>query len=168
MITIPVDLVAELTAAWALLPPPSAAETDLASRRKAIGDRAEMYSWQLERLLAVYPSTIAWVARDDATLGYDIEDRSTQPYRRIEVKGSGGRRTRFFLSDNEWRKAHDRPDSYEVHFWGGIDLNRPVSEEFQFLRTDGYPMVFTNIPALLAAGALEATPDRWSVTGLAS
>jgi hypothetical protein len=166
MITIPSDLVAELTAAWALLPPPSAKQAELDTRRKLIGDRAELYSWQLERLHAVEPSTIAWVARDDDTLGYDIEDRSKLPHRRIEVKGSGGRRTRFYLSDNEWRKAHDWPDNYEVHFWGGIDLNRSTSEEYQVLRTDGYPTVFANVPALLKAGVIEATPDRWNVTGM--
>lgn len=164
-VAIPPDLVAELTAAWALLPPLLSDPDELDSRRKSIGDRAELYSWQFERLLAANPTTIGWVARDDDTLGYDIEDRSTQPRRRIEVKGSGGRRTRFLLSDNEWRKAHEHPSSYEIQFWGGIDLHRPPAEEFQTLRADGYPLVFADVPRLVAAGILDASPDRWHVTG---
>lgn len=163
MVTIPSDLVAELTAGWALLPPLTG-QTDLEVRHKSIGNRGELYSWQRERLSATNPSSIAWVALDDDNLGYDIEDRDARPHRRIEVKGSGGRLVRFFLSDNEWRKAHDDPQLYEIHFWGGIDLNRPVAEEYQALRAEGYPLVFADLPALLARGALDATPDRWRVS----
>ena len=164
-ITIPADLVAELTAGWALLPPPTTEQAELDARRKNIGNRAELYSWQLERLLAANPSTIAWVARDDDTLGFDIEDRGTTPHRRIEVKGSGGPQTRFYLSTNEWRKAHDHPASYEIQFWGRIDLSRPSAEEYQVLRSFGYPLVFTDLPSLIATGVLEPVPDRWKVTG---
>lgn len=164
-ITIPADLVAELTAGWALLPPPDPDDANLAIRRKSIGNRAELYSWQLERLNAAEPSDIAWVALDDDTLGYDLEDRASTPHRRIEVKGSGGRLTRFFLSDNEWRKAQQRPATYEVHFWGGIDLTRPTAEEYHALREDGYPLVFVDLPTLISSGILETVPDRWKVTG---
>lgn len=160
---LPPSLVAELTTVWALLRPPSDARGDADRRRKSIGDRAEAYSYQLERLGAERTATIVWVAQDDDTLGYDIEDRSTTPRRRIEVKGSGGLEPRFFMSDNEWRKAHDDPDSYEVHFWGGIDLNRIAADEYVALRASGFPVVLRNLPSLEEHGAIVAVPDRWRV-----
>ncbi len=89
-LTIPRPLVDELAAVWALIAPPSEARAEQEKRRKSIGNRAEAYSYQLERLTAAAASGIVWVAQDDDTLGYDLEDRSTLPRRRIEVKGSGG------------------------------------------------------------------------------
>ena len=162
-LTVPKDLVRELGAVWALLSPPPADRALADARRWSIGKRAELYSYQFERLKVDQPSAVIWVAEDDETLGYDIEDRTTRPRRRIEVKGSGGPRIRFFLSENEWGKAHDDPTSYEIQFWGGIDLNRPVAEEYESLRRQGYPLVFADFPALLASGVLEAVPDRWKV-----
>lgn len=67
------------------------------------------------------------------------------------------------MSDNEWRKAHDQPSSYEVQFWGGIDLNRPAAEEYAALRARGFPIVLRDLPALDVAGAIEAQPERWRV-----
>ncbi|MDP9404767.1 MAG: DUF3883 domain-containing protein [Actinomycetota bacterium] len=156
-------VVAELTSVWALLGPPPSERAETDARRKSIGDRAEAYSYQLERLLAPSPGRIVWVAQDDDRLGYDIEDRSTDPRRRIEVKGSGGLETRFFMSDNEWRLAHEDPESYEVQFWGGIDLNRPVANEYQALRALGFPIVLRDLPSLVQAGELLAAPERWRI-----
>jgi Domain of unknown function (DUF3883) len=161
---IPAALVEELVAVWALIAPPSEARAIEDARRKTIGNRAEAYSYQLERLTATTSSAIVWVAKDDDDLGYDLEDRSTTPRRRIEVKGSGGVEPRFFMSHNEWRNAHDDPSTYEVQFWGGIDLNRPAADEYPALRARGFPIVLRNLPGLAAAGLLDAQPERWRVS----
>jgi hypothetical protein len=163
----PPSLVDELVAVWALIAPPSGARALEDIRRKSIGDRAEAYSYQFERVSATSSSYIVWVARDDDNLGYDIEDRGTTPRRRVEVKGSGGREPRFFMSDNEWRQAHKEPSTYEVQFWGGIDLNRPAADEYTLLREQGYPTVFADLPTLVARGGLQAHPDRWRIVGSA-
>lgn len=164
MLTVPQQLVNELGAVWALLSPPPAERAEADARRWSIGKRAELYSYQFERLKIDQPSAIVWAAQDDDNLGYDIEDRTMSPRRRIEVKGSGGREIRFFLTGNEWRKAYTDPTSYEIQFWGGIDLNRPVADEYDALRAQGYPVVFPNVPVLLTNGVLDAVPDRWKVT----
>lgn len=160
---IPPELAAELQAVWALLPPTATDDGATDAIRKTIGDRGELYSYQRERLAAEQPSDIVWVARDDSNLGYDIEDRSIVPRRRIEVKASGDTAVRFILSDNEWRKAHEDPGTFEVHFWGGVDLNAAPSEEYDRLRAQGYPLVFLNLAALVSDGALQATPIKWRV-----
>jgi hypothetical protein len=160
---VPAGLMVELQAVWALLPPPAGDGTD-DSIRKSIGDRGELYTYQLERLEAVVSSDIVWVARDDPNLGYDVEDRSTEPRRRIEVKASGDTTVRFFLSDNEWRKSHDGTPGYEIQFWGGVDLAAQPAEEFARLRANGYPLVFTDLPDLIDAGQLEAVPTKWRIT----
>jgi hypothetical protein len=161
---VPAGLVGELDAVWTLLPPPDTRIAALDTIRKSIGNRAELYSYQYERLQAEVSSSIVWVAQDDDTLGYDIEDRGPVPRRHIEVKGSGATACRFFLSDNEWRTAHVEGASYEIHFWGGIDLNRPVAEEFTALRAEGFPLIFFDLAARLADGALVAVPQSWRVS----
>jgi len=160
---VPEYLSRELDTVWALLPPPSAEDAARDALRKNIGNRGELYSYQLERLNAADQSHIVWVARDDANLGYDIEDRSVSPRRRIEVKASGDTPIRFLLSDNEWQKAHDDPASYEIHFWGGIDLNVDPAEEYLRLRNQGYPRIFTDLPALLSSGDFLAQPTKWRI-----
>jgi len=162
-VTIPTELVQELQSVWALLPPTSTDEGGQDAIRKDIGNRGELYSYQYERLNAVDESKIAWVAQDDQNLGYDIEDRSADPRRRIEVKASGGTLITFLLSDNEWTKAHEDPDKYEVHFWGGVDLNSDAAEEYERLRGEGYPHVFVNLPHLVDTGVFEAQPTKWRV-----
>lgn len=162
-IHIPEYLARELDTVWALLPPPSPEEALAEAIRQSIGNRGEAYSYQFERLNAPDRSHIVWVARDDSNLGYDIEDRSVKPRRRIEVKASGDTPVRFFLSDNEMEKSKDNPDSYEIHFWGGIDLNLDPAEEYLRLRGQGYPVVFANLPALISAGEFDAQPTKWRV-----
>jgi hypothetical protein len=161
---IPAALASELEAVWALLPPPAVAATPAEARRKAIGTRGELYSYQMERLNALLASDIVWVARDDEGLGWDIEDRSSAPHRRIEVKASGEREVRFFVSSNEWSKAKEEPDLYEVHFWGGVDLNEPPAEQFTRLRKAGFPRIFQNLHQHIAEGVLDAAADRWRIT----
>lgn len=149
---------------WALLPPPAREEAAAEAIRKTIGNRGELYSYQFERLEADAASDIVWVARDDDNLGYDIEDRSADPRRRIEVKASGEAIVRFFLSENEWRKAHEAPATYEIQFWGGIDLASDPADEFKRLRDQGFPLVFSDLPTQLGNGDLRAAPVKWRVT----
>lgn len=160
---VPPSLVQVLSTAWALLPPPAVDAGAAETTRKSIGHRAELYSYELERTRASDRSTIVWVSRDDEGLGYDIEDRSSSTHRLIEVKGSSETAVRFFLSDNEWRKAHANPDWYEIQFWGGINLQRDVGDEFALLRSQGYPLVYRDFPQLVAGGQLVATPWKWRV-----
>jgi hypothetical protein len=160
-IQIPTHLVRELETTWALLPPPSPDEAASDAARKNIGNRGELYSYQLERLNATNQADIVWVARDDSGLGYDIEDRSVSPRRRIEVKASGDTAVRFLLSDNEWKKAQDDPVNYEIHFWGGVDLNVSPADEYAKLRTQGFPMIFVDLPSLIAAGEFTSQPTKW-------
>lgn len=162
-VDVPEHLARELETAWALLPPPSAHDSERDALRKNIGNRGELYSYQLERLNAVDRSHIVWVARDDPNLGYDIEDRSVSPRRRIEVKASGDTPIRFLLSDNEWQRAHDNPATYEIHFWGGIDLNIDPAEEYARLRGHGYPQIFVDLPYLVSAGKFSAQPTKWRI-----
>jgi hypothetical protein len=161
-ILIPKTLMDELNSVWALLPPQPETPTWV-MERKAIGNRAEMYTVQIERLAAADPSTIAWVARDSDTLGWDVEDRAVAPLRRIEVKGSRETDPVFFLSDNEWKKASEHATAYEIHFWGGIDLSRQPAEEFQMLRSLGFPIVVTGIIDEVARGVWCADAVRWRV-----
>lgn len=160
---VPAELVAELQAVWALLPPPTAEDGVSAATRKSIGNRGELYSYHYERLRAQVASDIIWVARDDDNLGYDIEDIGT-PRRRIEAKASGDLHPRFFMSENEWNKAHYDPDHYEIHFWGGVDLNVRPADEFLRMRNGGFPLVLENLPDRVSAGTVEATPVKWRLT----
>lgn len=161
-VAIPSALVTELEAAWTLLPPePQVPEWQ--RERKAVGDRAELYSVQLERARAADRNRIHWVARDADDLGWDVEDRSTNPVRRIEVKGSRDRREMFFLSDNEWKRANEHGNNYIVHFWGAIDLTRKVSLEYAALRAEGYPVEIQNPAQAISDGGWIATPTRWRI-----
>jgi len=163
-IHIPDYLARELDTVWALLPPPSPDEAISEAIRQNIGNRGEIYSFQHELVKAADRSHIVWVARDDSDLGYDIEDRSVNPRRRIEVKASGGTPVKFLMSDNEYRKSRDDPTTYELHFWGGIDLNVDAAEEYTRLRRQGYPLIFVDLPALISAGEFEAEPTKWRIT----
>lgn len=157
---VPAVLVEELMDVWALLPERAPVAED---RRKAIGDRGELYSYRLERLRCGDSSKIRWVARDDDSLGYDIEDMSVTPQRRIEAKASTAREVRFILSANEWEVAHRYGDDYEVHFWGRVDVTRQPADEYQALRKAGYPIVFKNVVRLHAEGRLTARPLQYQI-----
>lgn len=160
---VPKPLVDELNAIWALIPP-AVELPKWAAERKEIGNRAEMYTVQVERLRAANPSDIHWVARDSDSLGWDVEDRSCDPLRRIEVKGSRESDPRFYLSENEWKRAHDFGPAYEVQFWGEINLSRSPAIEFNALRAAGYPLVVRNVAYAIASGAWAAVAVTWRVT----
>ncbi|MCE2405118.1 MAG: DUF3883 domain-containing protein [Dehalococcoidia bacterium] len=158
----PSSVVNELTAVWALRGPEEG-ESSWLSHRRRVGNRAELYSFQRERSEAQDPSAIAWVSKDSDRLGWDIEDRTKTPYRRIEVKGSGGESPVFFLSENEWRQASIHGANYEVQFWGNIDLHREEPSEYASLRAVGFPIVVSNICDKIASGEWVATPVQWRI-----
>lgn len=159
-VRIPPDLFDVIDAPWSLVPPPNEEE----GTREAVGHRAEAYSFYLLRLESNFPTSVVWVSRDDQGLGYDIEDGSTGQVHRIEVKGSRGKDVRFLLTANEHDVAHQDPSSYEVHFWGEINLNRSPDVEFDLLRERGFPLRFEDLAAHLADRRLQARPTRYLVT----
>jgi hypothetical protein len=104
---------------------------------------------------------VRWVAQDDDSLGYDIEDLNSSPSRRIEVKSSSGDDIRFFLSANEWDEAQTDPENYEIQFWGGIRLEAPPLAEYRRLTSAGYPLVYTNPVRLAENGELDLAPANY-------
>lgn len=161
-IVIPRALVEEMTTVWALLPPPPETPTWVRERQE-IGNRAEMYTVQFERRSASSPGNIAWVSQD-ASLGWDVEDRGGPILRRIEVKGSRATDPIFFFSDNEWRKAMLHGEHYEVHFWGRINLARSPASEYQALLAAGYPLIVRNIAGEVNAGRWVAVATQWRIS----
>ena len=159
-VRIPSDLFALIDTPWSLVPSTSRRE----DHRQAVGDRAEAYSFYLLRLESRHPNSVVWVSRDDQGLGYDIEDNSTGQVHRVEVKGSQAKDVRFLLSAHEHDVAHFDPSSYEVHFWGEINLNRRPNFEFSMLRKRGFPLRFENLAAYLADDRLNASPTTYLVT----
>ena len=159
-LVVPAELARELLDVWAFVPSAPRDET----KRVEVGDRAEMYSYQLERLRASDASSIRWVSRENDNLGYDVEDVGQEPSRLIEVKGSGGVPVRFFLSANEWRTAHAQPHRFEIHYWGEIDLNRTPQKEFDLLRALGFPIVYRNLERLVGLGILDVAVDSYNLT----
>ena len=161
-VVVPSSVVSELSTVWALRAP-GEEEPSWLSQRRRVGMRAELYSFQRERSEVQDPSAIAWVAKDSDSLGWDIEDRTGTPYRRIEVKGSRGESPVFFLSENEWKQASFHGSHYEVQFWGNIDLQREEPSEYASLRAIGFPIVLTNICEKVASGEWSATPTQWRI-----
>ena len=158
-VRIPPTLFAVIDAPWSLVPSPSEKE----GIRQAVGDRAEAYSYHLLRFESICPTSVVWVSRDDQALGYDIEDRSAGRVHRVEVKGSQGKDVRFLLTAHEHDVAHQDPRSYEVHFWGEINLNRRPDVEFNTLRERGFPLRFEDLASHLADERLLAIPTRYLV-----
>lgn len=163
MLLVPKSLLDELDNFLALLPPDSQVPT-WAVERKKVGDRAELYTVRHERQAAADPSRIAWVAQETDSLGWDVENRECVPLRRIEVKGSRQQEPVFYLSDKEWQKAQEFPSSYEVHFWGGIDLSRDPSEEFLKLRSLGFPLVLSPLVDHVSSGVWLKEAVQWRIS----
>jgi uncharacterized protein DUF3883 len=160
LLRLPSTLVSELGSAFALLPPTEV--PPWVQERKRVGDRAEYYSWLIER--TADPEKVYWVARDGHDdLGYDIEDRRCCPVRRIEVKGRRGSDVTFYLSDNEWRQAKLHRQDYEVQFWGDIDLSRPEHVEYAALRAAGWPVVIRDPVKVFETDQWEATVVNWKI-----
>ena len=157
---IPPDVADMLGKVWALLPQRD--ERDEGGR-KAVGDRGELYTYQLERERTTRMASVRWVARDDETLGYDVENLEVDPSRKIEVKASVGEDIKFYLSANEWRQAHRYGEFYEIQFWATISIGTPPQKEYQRLRELGYPKVYQNVAKLLSDGVLAAQPSIYEV-----
>ncbi len=158
-VELPQSLYLTLETPWSLTPLP----TSDGGTRKAVGSRGEAYSYHYLRLQSTSPTAINWVALDDDGLGYDIEDRSIG-FVRIEVKASQQAVVRFFFSENEYKVANHNPNTYQVHFWGGVNLNRDPNSEFAILRDQGFPIIFTDMAAHLEDGRLKAVPNGYRVT----
>jgi hypothetical protein len=158
-LVIPHGLVADLDSAW--IPAVTRTRVD---HRKSLGDRGEEFSYRYERDNAADRTRIHWVAQDDDNLGYDIEDTTESTPRLVEVKASAAAEIRFFLSTNEWRVASENPASYEVHFWGEVNLAPEPAEEYRRLRSAGYPIVFSNLSAHVQSRRLLLEPSQYVVT----
>ena len=163
MVLIPSSLYATLDTPWSLIPLPRPDD----GTKKAIGSRGEAYSYHLLRRAANPSNAITWVALDDDSLGYDIED-GTSGLTRIEVKSSQRGEVRFFLTENEYKVAHSNPDTYVLHFWGNINLRRDPKNEFMALRRLGFPLIYRNVAEHLADGRLHAVATRFRVSARAA
>lgn len=156
---VPVELARELVDTWTI--PGRVRQED---SRKSVGNRGELYSYRYEQMRATDSSKIRWVALDDETLGYDIEDLNAQPRRQIEAKASTGAAVRFILSANEWKVAHRKRHTYEVQFWGGVNLGRSPRDDYDRLRKAGFPLVYRDIPKSVADGSLTAKAAEYILT----
>ena len=159
-VTIPNEIFSVITAPWSLVPIPWPTDEP----RRLVAWRAEAYSYHLLRLRSHHPSDVTWVARDDQTLGYDIEDRTNEEVQRVEVKGTRGNEVGFLLSAREHEIAHEEPETYTVHFWGQISLDRNPNSDFRNLTECGYPLIFQNLAAHLTDRCLRAVPTQYKVT----
>ncbi|MGV1005695.1 MAG: DUF3883 domain-containing protein [Candidatus Nanopelagicales bacterium] len=159
----------ELDSVWNEVPPEMRTNwSDIDNKRRAVGERAEHYSMQLERSRGVGAiDRIVWVSRDDDDLGYDIEVKNVDSRERprlVEVKGTSGRTVQFLLSSNEYDVAATAGESYEVQFWGRIDLARAPMEEYELLRTAGYPITIVNPARELGQEPWLIEPSQYRVT----
>jgi hypothetical protein len=131
--------------------------------REEVGKRAEAYSLRHEREAHGIVGVL-YVSRDEGDgFGYDLENRTVEPPRLIECKGSRAARLSFYVSANELQQAGERADSYEIQFWGEIDLNRSVHDEYELLRQAGYPQVIADPAAKIDDGRLQSECVVWKV-----
>ena len=154
----------EIDSVWNELPPSGRRSwQDRERQRWAIGQRAELYSVQLESTAFVGARTsVRWVSRDDESLGYDIEV-SGPPVRHVEVKGSSSPDLNFTLSANEHRTATRLRDAYEIHYWGQIDVKADPLEDFNRLRRRGFPVRICDPIGTLTAGLWTIKPSEYRV-----
>lgn len=125
----------------------------------------ELRAWLVRLRETLSPISVAGYVRGPAFTNWcAAEQVAYAGALRALVKASGNTDVRFFLSENEWRKAHENPAQFEIHFWGGVDLGTQPAEEFRRLRDGGFPLVFVDLPSLLSNGELEATPAKWRVS----
>lgn len=155
-VTIGAAIVRELESAWNQVAVPGPAALRNLDVNVEVGERAELYSLQLETSAYLGASTnITWVSRDDPAAGYDIEVGTSQPSRCVEVKGSRGKLVAFILSINELKTASRLRGRYQVQFWGGIRLDLSAPQDFARLREQGYPVIIDD-------PANELFTDRWT------
>lgn len=131
--------------------------------QNTVGWRAELYSLRLERSIHG-AKRVLHVSRDIGDgFGYDIESSAVQPPRLIEVKGSRSSRVSFVISKKELEVARRHPQTYEIQFWGEIDLSRLPSEEYVDLRTRRYPVVIQDPASSIETGGWSMEPRSWQV-----
>jgi hypothetical protein len=160
---VPSELAKELHTLVAITPPPKR----WLEERYEVGERAEAYSFQLERTNATDASKIRWVSRESDAFGWDMEDDNQNPQRLIEVKGRRDGSVEFYLSENEWTQAQANSSRYELHFWGEIDLRRDRNIEYAVLRESGYPLVIRDLAStLLDAAHWKMSATDWRVARL--
>ena len=153
-----------LDSIWNELPPSSRVDwQDVEKRRKALGDRAEVYSLQLES--TAFPGAragVTWVSRDDDSLGYDIEVAGP-PRRCIEVKGSSRRDVSFILSTNELAVARRLGTAYEIQYWGQINVMHEPMREYERLISLGYPICIRDPAAALDSEPWFMEPSQYRI-----
>jgi hypothetical protein len=82
--------------------------------REEVGRRAEAYSLRHEREAHGIVGVL-YVSRDEGDgFGYDLENRTVEPPRLIECKGSRADTLSFYISANELQQAGEQADSYEM------------------------------------------------------
>jgi hypothetical protein len=154
----------DIESAWTLqaMPTPSTAAT--MTPRTEVGNRAELYSLQLERtrFIGAAPN-VHWVSPEDPDAGYDIEVREGARLRRIEVKGSRAQTVSFTMSDNEWQAAAHFADDYEIHFWGTIRLEERQEFGYDRLISACYPIVILNPRQVLESYPWTIRSETWRV-----
>ena len=155
-------VVADVISGITTVLPPVAEVPKWIEDQKAVGNRAEAYSLQFESTRVPF-SLLTWTSQDSDRFGYDIEDRSQQPSRLIEVKGKRDQSILFYLSENQLKRATIARNRYEVHFWGNIDLSMDPEVEYQHLRDSGYPLVIRDIIANIGV-EWRLEPVEWRVT----
>lgn len=131
--------------------------------REEVGKRAEAYSLRRERE-AHGIVDVLYVSRDEGDgFGYDLENRTVDPPRLIECKGSRGTSLQFLISAHELKQAREKAESYEIQFWGEIDLDRSLHEEYEVLRAAGYPLVIGDPATKIDEGRLQTECVAWKV-----
>ncbi len=131
--------------------------------REQVGLRAEAYSLRREREQHGV-AEVVYVSRDVGDrYGYDLESRAHEPPRLIECKGSRSAGVQFTISAHELNTAREQRDSYEIQYWGNIDLTRSPDEEYEALVESGYPLVIADPAAKIDGGELFAQCASWHV-----
>jgi hypothetical protein len=62
------------------------------------------------------------------------------------------------------RAAGEHGALYELHFWGGISLRRPMHNEYRALREAGYPVVLRDLAQAVSLGQVLLEPTTWHAT----
>jgi Domain of unknown function (DUF3883) len=136
---------------------------DWVLEQDAVGWRAEQYSLRHERSTHG-AKQVRHVSRDAGDgFGYDVEVAASQTPRLVEVKGSRSPRLAFFITRRELETAEHNVDSYELHFWGRIDLSRPPGDEYSALRSLNYPVVITKVAETITGEGWIKQPQSWRV-----
>jgi hypothetical protein len=161
------DLVVPLTLAEELLIESGMEQAngppDWVLERDTVGWRAEQYSMRHERT-AHGAKQVRHISRDAGDgFGYDIEVAGPRAARLVEVKGSRSSRISFFITRREFEVAGANAETYELHFWGGIDLGRPPQEEYAALRDLAFPIVVSNVADEIRGDSWKMEPQSWRV-----